>query len=305
MQASAIAVQDISPATAYPRFRAAVAQAQFESWLTGLAPRGRVIDLSGAGADRSAAEMVARAGHALLRVVSAGHSAEESPAESAAPPAGEPAAPPAGEPVGESAGKPADQPASAPGREPADQPASPPGREPADEPGGESVPVRVIAAGGGLDFLADNCADAVIAEDRALSLHLAAETLVGEIARVLKPGGRVLASADSLTFGMSMLARQHHWPHLVDLPHADVVLVPWPDGSITRCYGAEHLRELFTSSGFEVSWLRPRTVFAATTVSYLLERDPGSFNQLLSAELHARGDDSVGDQLIISATLAR
>jgi SAM-dependent methyltransferase len=165
--------------------------------------------------------------------------------------------------------------------------------------------LRLAAADGGLDFLASNCTDAVIAEDRTLSRNLAAEEFVSEIARVLKPGGRVLASVDSLTLGMSVLAQQHHWPHLVDLPHADVVLVPWPDGSITRCYGAEHLRELFTSSGFEVSWLRPRTVFAPTTVGYLLDRDPGSFKQLVKAELRARADDSVGDQLIVSAVLAR
>jgi SAM-dependent methyltransferase len=169
---------------------------------------------------------------------------------------------------------------------------------------GASARLRMVAADDGLDFLASDCADAVIAEDRTLSRNLAAEELVSEFARILKPGGRVLASVDSLTLGMSVLAQQNHWPHLVDLPHADVVLVPWPDGSITRCYGGEHLRELFTGSGFEVSWIRPRTVFAPKTVSYLLDRDPGSFKRLLSAELTARGDDSAGDQLIISAVLS-
>ncbi|MGH3170539.1 MAG: methyltransferase domain-containing protein [Trebonia sp.] len=251
MQASAIAEQDTSPVTAYSRFRAAVAQAQFEHWLAELAPRGCVIDVSGPGAGTRAAAMAAQAGHSVLRVI----------------------------PLAEPGGAPA-----------------------------RAMPrrLRLVAAdGGGLDFLASHSADAVIAEDRTLSRSLAAETIVGEIARVLKPGGRVLASVDSLTLGMSVLAQQHHWPHLVDLPHADVVLVPWPDGSITRCYGAEHLRELFAGSGFEVGWIRPRTVFAATTVSYLLDRDPGSFKQLVNAELRARGDDSVGDQLIVSAVLAR
>ena len=71
-----------------------------------------------------------------------------------------------------------------------------------------------------------------------------------------------------------MLAEQHRWPHLVDVPNADVVLIPWPDGTITRCYGAEQLRELFTGSGLEVSWIRPRTVLSPQTVSYLLARDP-------------------------------
>ena len=104
----------------------------------------------------------------------------------------------------------------------------------------------MTADGAGLEFLADGCADGVIAEDRTLSRHLAAEELVAEIARVLRPGGQVLACVDSLTFGMAVLAEQHRWPHLVDVPNADVVLIPWPDGTITRCYGAEQLRELFT-----------------------------------------------------------
>jgi hypothetical protein len=159
----------------------------------------------------------------------------------------------------------------------------------------------ITAEAGGLEFLADGCADGVIAEDRTLSRQLAAEALVGEIARVLRPGGSVLACVDSLTLGMAVLAEQHHWPHLIDVPNADVVLIPWPDGTITRCYGAEQLRELFTGSGLEVSWIRPRTVFAPRTVSYLLARDPGSFGRLVSAELGARADDSVGAHLIVSA----
>ncbi len=110
----------------------------------------------------------------------------------------------------------------------------------------------MTAEGNGLEFLADGCADGVIAEDRTLSLRLAAEDLVAEIARVLRPGGRVLACVDSLTFGMAVLAEQHRWPHLVDVPNADVVLIPWPDGTITRCYGAEQLGELFTGGGLEV-----------------------------------------------------
>jgi hypothetical protein len=156
----------------------------------------------------------------------------------------------------------------------------------------------VTADGSSLAFLPDGCADGVIAEERTLSLHLGAEDLVTEIARVLRPGGQVLACVDSLTFGMSLLAEQHRWPHLVDVPNADVVLIPWPDGTITRCYGAEQLRELFTGSGLEVSWIRPRTVLSPQTVGYLLARDPSSFGELVNAELHARSDDSVGAQLV-------
>src|SRR5579875_1473907 len=148
---------------------------------------------------------------------------------------------------------------------------------------------------------AGGCADGVIAEDRTLSRRLAAEAFVADIARVLRPGGQVLACVDSLNLGMAVLAEQHHWPHLADVPNADVVLVPWPDGTITRCYGAEQLRELFTGNGLAVRWIRPRTVFSPRTVSYLLARDPRSFGRLVSAELSARADDSVGAQLIICA----
>jgi SAM-dependent methyltransferase len=165
----------------------------------------------------------------------------------------------------------------------------------------DAVTVPTVAADGtNLRFVADGCADAVIAEDGTLSMRLGAEDLVAEIARVLRPGGRVLACVDSLTSGMALLAEQHRWSHLVDMPNADVVLIPWPDGTITRCYGAEQLRELFTGSGLEVSWLRPRTVFSPRTVSYLLSRDPASFGKLVNAELRAQSDDSVGAHLVTS-----
>jgi hypothetical protein len=159
----------------------------------------------------------------------------------------------------------------------------------------------VTADGTGLEFLSDGCADGVIAEDGTLSRRLAAEELVGEIARVLRPGGQVLACVDSLTFGMAVLAEQHRWPHLVDVPNADVVLIPWPDGTITRCYGAEQLRELFTGCGLDVTWIRPRTVLSPKTVGYLLGRDPSRFASLVNAELRARSDDSVGTQLVACA----
>ena len=173
---------------------------------------------------------------------------------------------------------------------------------PGSGPAGGSPPAgrlsTVTAEGNGLQFLPDACADGVIAEARALSLRLAAEELVTEIARVLRPGGQLLACVDSLTFGMAMLAEQHRWPYLVDVLNADVVLVPWPDGAITRCYGAEQLRELFTGAGLEVSSIRPRTVLSPQTVSYLLARDPSSFGALVRTELGARADDSVGTQLV-------
>jgi SAM-dependent methyltransferase len=152
-----------------------------------------------------------------------------------------------------------------------------------------------------LAFLPARCADGVIAGDRTLSTHLAAESMIAEIARVLRPGGRVLAYVDSLVLGMAVLADQHHWPHLVDLPHAEVVLIPWPDGTITRCYGPDQLRELFAGAGLSVSWLRPLTVFSQSMVVYLLGQHPDSMPRLVRAELGARTDESVGAQLVVSA----
>ena len=260
---TASVAQDAGPAD-YPRFHAAVALAQLTSWLP-TAPQ-LLIDISGPGS--RAAEAAVRAGHNVLRVID-----RASPPETAGP----------GPPADFAGGAPVGQRASGNG-----------GRQ-----GGRLV--TVTAEGGGLEFLADGCADGVIAEDRTLSLRLAAEDLVTEIARVLRPGGRVLACVDSLTFGMAVLAEQHRWPHLVDVPNADVVLIPWPDGTITRCYGAEQLGELFTGGGLEVSWIRPRTVFSPQTVSYLLTRDPTRFRALVNAELRAQADDSVGTQLVTCA----
>ena len=160
---------------------------------------------------------------------------------------------------------------------------------------------RLIGDSSRLSYLSDDCADDVLAEDRALSTHLGAEAMIAEIARVLRPAGRVLACVDSLVLGMAVLADQNHWAHLVDLPYAEVVLVPWPDGTITRCYGPDQARELFTGAGLTVNWIRPRTVFSESMVTHVLRRDPGSLAKLVRAELAARSDESLGAQLVISA----
>jgi len=165
--------------------------------------------------------------------------------------------------------------------------------------------IRLVADSSRLQFLKDGCADAVIAEDRALSVHLAAEMMIAEIARVLRPAGRVLACVDSLVLGMAVLADQHHWAHLVDVPHAEVVLVPWPDGSITRCYGPDQVRELFSGAGLTVKWIRPRTVFSESMVTHCLQREPDSLPKLVRAELAAAADESLGAQLVISASKPR
>ena len=252
--ASEITAPDTDHLPAYWLFHEAVARAQLATWL----PReGQVlVDVSGPRAP--AAELAARAGHTVIRVIDAG-----------------------------------------PVRGP---------RTTADGSDSGTRPGRIFrltADSSRLSFLPDGCADGVIADDRALSTHLAAETMMAEIARVLRPAGRVLACVDSLVLGMAVLADQHHWPHLVDLPHAEVVLVPWPDGTITRCYGPDQARELFSGAGLAVDWIRPRTVFSESMVTHVLRRDPASLPRLVSAELAARSDESLGAQLVISARKQR
>ncbi|MFV2198884.1 methyltransferase domain-containing protein [Nocardiopsis sp. LOL_012] len=144
--------------------------------------------------------------------------------------------------------------------------------------------------------------DGVIADNRVLSRQLATEASLAEITRVLRPGGRVLACVDSVVLGMALLAEQDCWPELSHAPSADVLLVPWPDGSITRCFTAEQLTECLADAGLELEWLKPRTVLSASTVEMMLARDPRSMGRLVEMELRAtESDDYVGVHLVASA----
>ena len=286
--ASAITAPDSDQLPVYWQFHEAVTRAQLTEWL----PTGRhlLVDVSGPRAP--GAELAAKAGHTVVRVIEdarATPAAPEGPGRNGSPRRG-------AEGVlggrGGLGGKVSPQDRGVPG-----------GRPPGQIQHPRIVPV--IADASRLTFLGDACADGVIADDRALSVHLAAEAMIAEIARVLRPGGRVLACVDSLVLGMAVLADQHHWAHLVDLPHAEVVLVPWPDGTITRCFGPDQARELFTGAGLRVNWIRSRTVFSESVVTHWLRRDPGGLSKLVRAELAARSDESLGAQLVISASKPR
>jgi len=282
--ASAITAPDTDQLPVYWQFHEAVTRAQLTEWL----PSGRhlLVDVSGPRAP--GAELAAKAGHTVIRVI------EASGTGSAAPEA--PTSPQRGA-EGVLGGTVSPQNRGGLGGLPPRGQHSQHGQHPRVIP--------VIADASRLTFLADGCADGVIADDRALSVHLAAEAMIAEIARVLRPGGRVLACVDSLVLGMAVLADQHHWAHLVDLPHAEVVLVPWPDGTITRCFGPDQARELFTGAGLRVNWIRSRTVFSESVVTHWLRRDPGGLSKLVRAELAARSDESLGAQLVISASKPR
>ena len=269
--ASAITAPETGQLPVYWQFHEAVTRAQLTDWL----PTGRhlLVDVSGPRAP--AAELAAKAGHTVLRVLDPGP----------------------GRAGGARGGR-----GGLGGQASSQERGDPGGSSPRGKHG--SI-VQVIADSSRLTFLGDGCADGVIADDRALSVHLAAEAMIAEIARVLRPAGRVIACVDSLVLGMAVLADQHHWAHLVDLPHAEVVLVPWPDGTITRCYGPDQVRELFTGAGLRVNWIRPRTVLSESMVTYWLRRDPGRLPKLVRAELAARSDESLGAQLVISASKPR
>jgi hypothetical protein len=264
-----------STLTAYWRFHRAVATAQLASWL----PAGHQLILDISGPHARSAGQAARAGHRVLRVV-------PTPDEDGEAPPGWAAGPPSGQ-----AGGPPPAPA---GRRPPGQLGGPPR-------GRYGSVTTVTADPGSLRFLADGSVDGVIADDRTLSRYIAAEYLAAEISRVLRPGGRLLATADSLVLGMAILAEQRHWAELTDMTSAEVLLIPWPDGTFTRCYGAQHLRDLCAEAGLKASLVRPRTVLSPSMVNRVLDRDPNAMARLVQAELTAEADESFGIQLVMTA----
>jgi hypothetical protein len=264
---SPLGVLGSSSLTAYWRFQRAVAAAQLRAWLP---PGGRVLlDISGPRS--SVATQAAESGYTVIRVLPPATYlvGEAGPAAGGFPPAGRSA-------------RSGDRGPGAPG-------VAPRGSRAGGRPPGQIVPV--VADPVRLSFLADGTVDGVIAEDGALSGYLMAEDIAAEISRVLRPGGQLLACVDSLVLGMSILAEQHHWAELTDLPQAEVVLIPWPDGRITRCFGPEQLTDLLTEAGLQVSWIRPRTVLSPSMVDHVLRREPSAITRLVRAEMAAGQED--------------
>lgn len=163
----------------------------------------------------------------------------------------------------------------------------------------------VVADPRSLGWLSEGSFDAVLAESRALSLCLAAEVAAEDLVRVLRPGGRLLLVVESLLLGLARLAEQGRWAELADVPAADVVLVPDEDGSISRCFWSEELRELLGAVGFEVEWVRPRSVLAPAAVERALaEGGESALSTLVRTELalaQEREGESSGMHLVASA----
>ena len=163
----------------------------------------------------------------------------------------------------------------------------------------------VVADARSLGWLRDESVDAVLAESRALSMCLAAEVTVEDLLRVLRPGGRLLLVVESLLLGLARLADQGRWAELADVPSADVVLVPTPEGSISRCFWPEELADLLGAAGFEVEWVRPRSVLSPATVERALgEGREEALRALVRSELalaQEREGESTGLHLVASA----
>jgi hypothetical protein len=164
----------------------------------------------------------------------------------------------------------------------------------------------VVADPRSLGWVRSESVDIVLAEGGALSDSLATEDTARDITRVLRPGGRLLASAVSLTSGLSQLAEQNRWPELADAPAADVMLVPDrnSDGSYIRCFRPEELRELVVEAGLDVQWIRSRTVLPAAAVRQALTANPAALSDLVLNELSLADEhegESHGGRLIVSA----
>ena len=145
-------------------------------------------------------------------------------------------------------------------------------RDAADGPAPEAPGrlLQVVADARGLSWVQSASVDAVLAESRALSMCLATEVTVEDLARILRPGGRLLLVVESLVLGLARLAERGRWAELADVPAADVVLVPADDGSIRRCFWPEEIEGLLVGAGLEVEWVRPRSVLSPATVERAL-----------------------------------
>lgn len=165
--------------------------------------------------------------------------------------------------------------------------------------------VPVVADARSLGWLADASVDAVLAESRALSTCLATEVTAADLLRVLRPGGRLLLVVESLNAGLASLAEQGRWAELADVPAADVVLVPGPGGVITRVFWPVELAGLLTAVGFEVEWVRSRTLLSSATVERAVEQGgAAALGRLVETELQLaveREGEAGGLHLVASA----
>jgi hypothetical protein len=163
---------------------------------------------------------------------------------------------------------------------------------------------QVVADPCDVSWLQPESLDAVLAEGGAMSSCLATEDTLARIGRALRPGGRLMMCVDSLVLGLARLAEQQRWAELADVPSADVVLVPTEDGRITRCFWPDELCSVLDEGGFDVEWIRPRTVLSPEAVARALAGDGDALGVLISTEVRLereRAGESIGYHLVVSA----
>lgn len=164
-------------------------------------------------------------------------------------------------------------------------------------------PVRADACD--VSWLRPGTLDAVLAEGGSMSSCLAAEDTLAKIAAALRPGGRLMMCVDSLVLGLARLAEQQRWAELADVPSADVVFVPTEDGRITRCFWPDELCSVLQDDGFDVEWIRPRTVLSPEAVDRALAAGGvDALAVLIDTEValeRDRAGESIGYHLVVSA----
>jgi hypothetical protein len=83
------------------------------------------------------------------------------------------------------------------------------------------------------------------------------------------------------------------------------VVVPTVDGGYSRCFGPDELREVATDAGFDVEWVRARTLIPPDVISYAVTHDANVLGDLIASELHLSQqleDEPLGMYLALSAT---
>ncbi|MDX6207176.1 MAG: hypothetical protein QOF39_3233, partial [Frankiales bacterium] len=76
------------------------------------------------------------------------------------------------------------------------------------------------------------------------------------------------------------------------------------DGSITRCFWPEELRQVLEEAGLKVEWVRPRTVLSKEAVVRAMATNPAALTTLVTTEVALAADregESVGIHLVASA----